>query len=307
VRIDRRMFFGLAATVPFARALGQTSAAPLIRDRIGVCFQPDTTGPLQQIDKADAAMRYMGLQSIRIRAPKVGADSWRRIYLPLGKKGYRFVFTHAFGRDPAEEVADLVQFAQAFPGQIIGYEGPNEPDLNPVTFNGMTDKRLGARTGDAPAAIALQQAMFRQLRERFTAKQVKMIAFNDWMQAQQRDCANFANTHIYPGAGKTLTDSAAAITRTARALGKGDIVITEFGYTDKPGRVFSDVTPKQAAKNIGKDIGFVMSRNDIARAFIYTIVDHYSQTDEFSNFGLFESDWTPKPSAAAIRGCTGGL
>ena len=293
-----------------AGALGDAdpgNAAPQLRDKMGVVFQVDTTGPLQRIEKAIEAMRYLGFDTLRIRAPRIGADSWNRIYVPLGTAGLRFHFVHAPGREPAEEVADLVSFAARFPGQIIGYEGPNEPDLDPVTFGGATDTRLGARTGNAPAALALQEAMYTQLRAHFTAQQIPMLAFNDWMHAEQSPFSDYANTHVYPNAGNTLSDHASGLDELLAAHGKGKLVVTEVGYTDVDGPVHSHVTPEQEALNVIEDMDTVMARADIVRAFFYSVVDYPNPTDEFSNFGLFESDWTPKPSAEAIHARTGGL
>lgn len=276
-----------------------------IRDKMGVCIQPDTTGPMQQIDKAIAAIRHLGLDTVRIRAPIVGSDSYNRIYKPLANAGLRFLFTHAPGKDPANEVAALATIDAIRRGCVIGYEGPNEPDLNPVTFNGVTDVR---RTNGVPypppqAAIALMQAQRNALRANLAFANTRVVAFNDWYQVEQRNFTSTSNSHIYPTTGKTLASYESYINALARNQGSGKIVVSELGYTNGTGSAFNEVSEAHQAANITTDIIYAMGRAEIERAYIYDLVDGPT-TSEGDRFGLFRHDWTPKPAADAIYNLT---
>ncbi len=271
-----------------------------IADKIGVCLPlADTTGPCRIPDKVAYAMDYLGLDMIRTRAPQQGADSWR-IYRAVAAYGYRFLFTHRANRDPMAEVADIAAFEQLFPGQVLAYEGPNEPDLNPVTFAGMTDRRRVGTTWVGPAALALMQAQRTALRRRSSLNHVQIVAFNDWMQTEQKPFTNLANSHIYPRDG-VLVDRIAGFDAQVARHGRGQGVITEWGYHNVIGssRTAPGISEADAARNLVADISTVLVRPTVKYAFIYNGVDGYG-TSEYDRFGLFRSDWTPKPAATAI-------
>ncbi len=271
-----------------------------IADKIGLCLPlADTTGPCRMPEKVAYAMDYLGLDMIRTRAPQQGADSWR-IYKAVAAYGYRFLFTHRLNRDPAIEAADIAAFNQLFPGQVLAYEGPNEPDLNPVSFAGMTDTRRVGTTWTGRAALALMQAQRTALRRASALDYVQIVAFNDWMQAEQRPFTNLANTHIYPRAG-VLVDYLDRFDLKIARHGRGQGVITEWGYHNVIGssRTAPGLSEADAARNLVADISAILVRPSLKYAFIYCGVDGYG-TGEYDRFGLFRADWKPKPAAIAI-------
>jgi len=271
-----------------------------VADKIGVCLPlADTTGPCRYTDKVDAAMRYLGLDMIRTRAPQMGADSWR-YYKAVAAYGYRFLFTHRPGRDPTLEVRDIAEFNRLFPGSVVAYEGPNEPDLNPVTYGGMTDTRRVGSTWTGKAALALMQAQRVALRNVPALNSVRIVAFNDWMQASQNPFTNLANSHIYPN-NQVLVDRLPGFEKLVAQHGRGQGVITEWGYHNKIGakQTSAGISEAQAARNYPADISAILVNPKILYAFIYCGVDGYG-TGEFDRFGLFRSDWTPKPAADAL-------
>jgi hypothetical protein len=296
----RKLFasFLLAWLVSATPTVAQTA-----RDKIGVALgSPDTTGPMGNQSKLLEALRYLGVTMVRVRAPILGTDSYRRIHTPLAIAGFKFVFTHAPDRDPVTEVAAMKALEAIMPGCVIGYEGPNEPDLNPVTFAGITDPRLGVRTGNGYAALALQRAQWSELRKVWPAKRVPMLAFNDWMHRQQSPMADLANSHIYPS-GTAIAPRMAGFGHLVTAIGKPQGVITEWGYHNLIGskRAAVGITLTQAATNYTADIPTLVNDPKVRWAFAFTLVDGYNKTSEQSNFGLFNSDWTPKPAAHAMR------
>jgi hypothetical protein len=271
-----------------------------IADKVGVCLSlADTTGPCRYPDKLDEAMQYLGLDMIRTRAPQAGADSWR-IYKAVAGYGYRFLFTHRAGRDPIAEVRDIQELNHLYPGCVIAYEGPNEPDLNPVTFAGVTDKRRVGSSWTGKAALALMQAQRNALRQVSALNKVQVVAFNDWMQAEQGSSTNLANSHIYPN-NKVLVDYLPDFESKVALHGRGQGVITEWGYHNAVGehQTSAGISEAQAAKNYPADVSAILVNKKIKYAFIYCGVDGYG-TGEFNRFGLFRSDWTPKPAAKAL-------
>lgn len=271
-----------------------------IADKIGLCLPlADTTGPCRYPDKIDMAMRFLGLDMIRTRAPQVGADSWR-IYKAVAAYGYRFLFTHRPSRDPTIEVADIAELHRLYPGCVIGYEGPNEPDLNPVTFGGMTDKRRVGSAWTGSAALALMKSQGSELRRRGELNAVRLVAFNDWMQAEQGPYTNLANSHIYPN-NQVLVDRLPSFEKLVDRHRKGQGVISEWGYHNQVGskQAAAGISEEQAARNYPADITMILAAKRVRWAFIYSGIDGYG-TGEFNRFGLFRSDWTPKPAANAI-------
>lgn len=268
------------------------------RDKIGVCILRDTTGNLVNTAKVDAAMKYMGLSMFRIRAPLYGADSWKRIYLPLAKLGYRFLFTYDPDQTVAAQVAAAKKLWDLYPGCIIGFEGPNEPDLNPIS----PDARLGVRSGKGTGALAVMKDLLAKQRTNWTPAQTIAVAFNDCMQKEQYPFAGYANSHIYPN-GTNILPRLPAFRALVKGMGRPQGVITEWGYHNLIGskQAVPGIIEAQAAANLAADIPALVADPLVKMAFIEMLCDGPSAAKELDHFGLVRWDWSYKPAADAVR------
>jgi hypothetical protein len=268
------------------------------RDKIGVCILRDTTGNLVNTAKVDAAMKYMGLSMFRIRAPQYGASSWTQIYVRLARLGYRFLFTYDPDQTVAAQVAAAKKLWDLYPGCVIGFEGPNEPDLNPIA----PDARLGVRSGKGTGALAVMKDLLSEQRKIWTPAQTIAVAFNDCMQKEQYPFAGYANSHIYPN-GTNILPRLPAYRAQVKSMGRPGGVITEWGYHNLIGshQAAAGISEEQAAANFAADIPALAADPTVHLAFIEMLCDGPSATKELDHFGLVRSDWSYKPAADAVR------
>jgi hypothetical protein len=133
------------------------------------------------------------------------------------------------------------------------------------------------------------------------------------------DRLDAGTSHCYPGGqtpslgnyGRTLVD---CLTDTRVNSGTKPIYATETGYHDAvncSGSGCSHPPASQRAIAIYLPrLFFEYARAGVARTFLYELVDEFpdaSRSNAERNFGLFENDWSYKPSATALRNLIGLL
>lgn len=296
----RRRIMGAMAAMPFASAAAR--AAPSRVDRLMVQGRPQDTGSLYKVRNILPALDKLGgVRKMRCREPFSGTPGWAT-YVGLGQEGVRFCFTLT-ARDIATSLRDLKAFLAMAPDSIWAIELPNEPDLNPVTYNGVTDPRLGFRTGNAPALMAFTKDFRAAIGIDPALGSIPLIASNDFMQAEQGPFTTCGNSHIYPKPGVSAADKLAQF-QTKLAAGKhAKGVITEWGRTtggDDGNVTAPPVTLKQQATLLASDMDAALSLASVQTVSIYELFA-WGGSSEMNNFGLFNSDPTPRPAVAAIR------
>ncbi|PNU04775.1 calcium-binding protein [Novosphingobium guangzhouense] len=298
--LTRRAVIGGLAAAPLLSpaALAQGGAI----SRFMVQGRPQDTGsPYKLANILPALNRLGGVRRMRCREPYRGTPGWAT-YVGLARAGVKFCFTLSVRAIPTT-IGDLKAFLAAAPGSIWAIEYPNEPDLNPVTYKGITDKRLGFRTGNAPALMAFIRDFHKAIKADRALSALPLIASNDFMQAQQGPYCDMGNSHIYPApASDTAARLAGFRTRIAQG-GHRQGVITEWGRTTGGGAsnvTSPPVTLDQQARLLASDV-----RAALARPFVHTIniyeLFSWQGRGEMTNFGLFNNDFTPRPAVAAIR------
>lgn len=249
----------------------------------------------------NALDRLGGVRKMRCREPYSGTAGWRT-YVGLAQQGVSFSFTLSL-RDISRTVSDLKAFLAACPGSIWAIEGPNEPDLNPVTYNGVIDRRLGFRTGNAPAFMAYMRNVTAALGVDPVLRTIPIIASNDYMQAEQALFSTLGNSHIYPAPTANIPYRLAAF-RNLVAQGKhSQGVITEWGRTTGGGlkNVTSQpVTLEQQADLLSSDIAEALAQSYVHTISIYELFS-WGGDSEMNNFGIFNPDGSERPAAAAIK------
>ncbi len=238
---------------------------------------------------------------MRCREPYANTVGWNT-YVGLARAGVRFCFTLSV-REPERSLADLRSFLHVAPGAIWAIEYPNEPDLNPVMFNGVRDARLGYRSGNAPSFMLYIQTMHRLLAADPQLRAIPIIASNDYMQREQGRLSTFGNAHIYPRESGDVASLLADFRQKVAAGGHRQGVITEWGRTTGGGwRNFttSPVTVGRQAELIASDLGRIFADPTVAAVNLYELFS-WPGPGEMENFGLFDADLKPRPVVARIR------
>lgn len=297
--MTRRAFVAASIVAPLAT---QSRAAPANLNRFMVQGRPQDTGSLYKVRNIMPALDLLGgVRRMRCRAPFSNTPGWVT-YQGLAREGVRFCFTLPV-KDPTVLVADLITFERDYPGAIAAIEFPNEPDLNPVTYAGMTDKRLGARKGDAPALMAFCRDVTELLSSTEELKDIPRIAFNDWMQPEQRSLVRYFNSHIYPKPTSSKDAWLISWKRRLQEAGYTEGVITEWGRTTGGGEknfVAPPVSLDQQAELLQSDLVSIFSEPSVSFVSLYELLA-WPGDGEQQNFGLFNADLTPRPVVSAIR------
>jgi hypothetical protein len=242
-----------------------------------------------------------GVRLMRCREPYSKTLGWNT-YVGLAHAGVRFCFTLS-DREPERSLADLRAFVQAAPGSIWAIEYPNEPDLNPVRFNGVRDARLGFRRGMAPSFLAYVNAMHTLFLADPQLRGIPLIASNDYMQPEQARLSNLGNSHIYPREGSNVEMLLADFRSKVHAGAHRQGVITEWGRTTGGGAnnvTAPPVTLDRQAELIASDLKSIFAEPTVAAVSLYELFS-WPGPGEQNNFGLFAANLHPNPVVAVIR------
>lgn len=297
---SRRQIMVMAAAAPLLSATALAAGSRI--DRIMVQGRPQDTGSIYKVRNIMPALdRLGGVRKMRCREPFSGTPGWNT-YVGLAREGVKFSFTLA-GRDIARTIADLKAFLAVSPASIWAIEGPNEPDLNPVTYNGVTDRRLGYRSGDAPALMAFLADFVAAAAAEPMLRAIPIIASNDYMQAQQGPLTLYGNTHIYPRPATNVADRIAQFQDRNLLGGHTQGVITEWGRTTGGGA--GNVTSPPVSLDLQAQLLASDISTALATAYVHTFSIYelfcWPGDGEMNNFGLFNVDFSARPAVAAIR------
>ena len=271
----------------------------------------DSASRYGNIPRVKQMLDYLGVSVVRTGAVRYrGASSWTK-FEQLARYGdVWFIMTVRDRLSPRQVVEDLDIFAQRFPGKIIGLEGPNEIDHNPVTWTDprsgvtYTDSRADARTWPR-AAMGYQKELSDRVGNTRSLRDVPLVCFSDFQQEAQRQAgiALLYNQHPYPRRGSLLSDSLRL--EPAQRL---QTVITETGAPSRPDpRFYPNATTRSQEAFIADAVERVIDDRMIKYCAFYQLMDNYK--DRTGNntggmeyhFGLFDYDYRPKPAAVRLR------
>lgn len=302
--LSRRHLIGALATAPLLPSIAR-GATPSI-SRLMVQGRPqDTQSPYKLANILPALDKLGGVRKMRCREPYSGTAGWAT-YVGLARAGVRFCFTLSV-RDIRKSIADMKAFVATVPNSIFAIEFPNEPDLNPVTYNGVTDKRMGFRTGNAPALMAFIKDFHAAIKVDPVLRSIPLVASNDFMQAQQAPYTDLANSHIYPTPPSDVAARVAGFRQKVVESKATQGIITEWGRTtggSASNTTSPPVTIAQQATLLASDVKTAMAQSYVHTISIYELFC-WKGTTEITNFGLFNNDLTPRPAVAAIRSAVG--
>ncbi len=248
------------------------------------------------------AVQFLGLRRVRDILPNNDPGSLAP-YAALVAQGVRFNFIAAAGGNVptmAQVKANLTAFMTRYPGAVASIEGPNEPNIWPISYNG--------HNGTA-AAVAFQSDLYRMVKADplLVGLHVLNFAFggvgpDTYAQAgDQSRAADSGNVHAYPD-GAPQAEIANQIGLASPCTPGKPMAITEIGYSTHRGGAY---TPTDQARLEVKSIFDGVLRDHVSSIFLYETVDAHSGNSSYEdNFGQFTSSFAPKPAAMSLHNLT---
>jgi hypothetical protein len=259
------------------------------------------------VDKAKAALAYLGIHRLRDVSPSWYLTSFNAV----ADAGQCFdFFVRADAAASLEGVmATLATFNTRVPGAICAIEGLNEANLWPASAQGLT----GLAGAAAVQARLYQLAKADAALNRLPVYNLSLggAGPNDYAQLGDLSAhADLGNVHAYFYHGRPpVADMAFAINLAHTATpALVDNVMTETGYStaSKDSRAVDEPTQAKYILTLIAEA----ARLNMKSTYVYQLVDPFADatgTDLEMGFGLYRSDWTPKPAADAIHFLTGSL
>jgi len=203
-------------------------------------------------------------------------------------------------------IASLQKFATSHPGSISAIEGLNEANHQPFSYNG---------SSSLAAAAQFQSALYQAVNANAALGSIPVynlsLAYNDPQGYSQlgnmSGSVDYANAHAYVSTSLTTGSSIAATLSAVMAAAPGKpVVITETGYTTQANTQYLGVSETVQAKSILNTLVDAYKAG-VSATYLYELFDRDSSagnTNPEANFGLFNSDGTPKLAATAIHNLT---
>jgi Ca2+-binding RTX toxin-like protein len=284
-------------------------------DSIGVNTHVAYIGsPYSNVSVVENALNYLGVKYVRDLNPSsyVLSD-----YETLAADGIQFdlIISNTGTVDLPTDIAQLATFEAADPGSIVSIEGPNELNAayNDVTFNGQS-------ATDPAVADQIMQALNQDLQNTPSLASIQLLNASvsegvpDWDTYEsglgnESAYVDQANAHVYATQGaepgpKLLYE----LPHAQESVPQGGMTITETGYStaiyDTSG--WGGVDQITQAKEILNDLMDAF-KDGVTRTYIYDLLNDANDPTDSSigdNFGLFQTDGTPKLAATAIHDLT---
>lgn len=203
-------------------------------------------------------------------------------------------------------IVSLEKFVASHPGSISAIEGLNEANHQPFSYNG---------SSSLSAAAQFQSALYQAVNANAALGSIPVynlsLAYNDPQGYSQlgnmSGSVDYANAHAYVSTSLTPSSSIAATLSAVMTAAPGKpVVITETGYTTQTNTQYLGVNETVQAKSILNTLVDAYKAG-VSATYLYELFDRDSSaanTNPEANFGLFNSDGTPKLAATAIHNLT---
>ena len=251
-----------------------------------------------------SSLSYLRINKVR---DGLNTNAWSR-YDGMANAGIKFSYViNAQHENPSVFLGHMHAFSLEHPGSIEAIEGPNEINYWPVSF---------ADSKGHAAGTAMQRAIFSGARADPVLAGVRIYDLtlggaSPWEYlglGDHSDIVDYTNAHIYYGGGQPgfywskFFDEA-----KSTAPGK-PTVVTETGAADAHLSTYGvdAITQAKQILNSLVDAAYYGSR----ATYLYQLADPSSDpsnTDIQRHYGLFDSEFRPKPAAVAVRNFLGLL
>lgn len=307
----------LAATFSAGTARATTAVpADAFTDSVGVnvhVMYLDTT--YEDHARTLRALRWLGVRHVRdgVRWPLPSSTAWWR-----AEQRKRFLALHAAGLrltliagGPADEslgsLTDRLRVVRGLRG-VVAVEGPNEWDLSgdrdwarslPAMQRALYAAAKGdpvlRRRGVGVLGPSLgREGSYAELGDLSDAMDVGNI--HAYTGGRQPEAAEIPGTFVLAEGGLDLVRA---------TTGRRPLVVTETGYHDAFAQIGRQPpTAREPAAGYQLRTLLQNSALGIRRTFVYELLDQHADPaglNQEANFGLFDHEFQPKPSAAALR------
>jgi hypothetical protein len=320
-----------AATAAVVNGPASATRATDFLGSLGVC-----THIGQGIDAAEGvagALTYLGVNNIRDDANLTAVQNWITLHKLSGARVNLIA--------QSDSVTATIQIAEqlAAAGALMSVEGPNEPNNQPVTYNGQTSDHA---TDFLPVAYYARD-LYRRVRTDRALQGIPVFASSEAGGSEPNNVglqfltiphnagtlmpdgtayADFANTHTYPDRAPGWVDNLAWNVADPTLNGAWDGLHVEFGHTWYGG--FDGYPDNQLAKlpRVMTETGWATEGSGSItddqqgrlilclylanftrqwkNTFIYMLRDDPAQ----GYWGLVDTDYNPKPSGNYVRNLT---
>ena len=265
-----------------------------------------TSGPYSNITAVINAVRYIGVTHVR---DSMETNSWG-----VG----RLRQLSAIGVKWDVVLKQPPSYYQPWLDSIVNIldsvEGPNEVDYSPFSYGGLSGVQ---------GAALLQHLIYSQMKADPILANVPVLNFTVYDFTHSAAAGNlsgyadYGNLHLYPRPydipnappGTPQGQYPVSMSGTVDVPGK-PIVVTETGFStitaNSVNGAIWGVSENVQAKYLLNDL-LDNYRGGTARTYIYELLDEVvdpAQTNIEYHFGLFRSDYTPKPAALGIHNLT---
>jgi len=282
-----------AMMTPPAAALAMPAARTRdFLDSIGVNAHIEyTDSRYANLAQVSAALKYIGVDHVRDSAPWHG-NQGQAGYGLLAETGIKFeVF---FNRTLPIQIDELSTLVTRHQGAVDLVEGPNEVNNFHVSYLG--------QTGTA-GAQAYQAALYDAVKGRPELASIPALLFTDYPDHPGK--ADLGNLHSYPRRGAqpaaTLAHDLGDELKVAPGL---PVYCTEAGYTTLVEEPHGEGAPEPIVADLIANLLFDAFASGIKRTYIYELLDEFEDPqhkDMQKHFGLFHTDYSPKPSALFLH------
>jgi len=230
----------------------------------------------------------------------------------LASAGYKFDFLVSSALPQTGTVglqnyiASLEKFVTNHAGSISAIEGLNEANHQPFSYNG---------SSSLTAAAQFQSTLYQAVNANAVLGSIPVynlsLAYNDPQGYSQlgnmSGSVDYANAHAYVSTSLNPSSSIAATLSAVMTAAPGKpVVITETGYTTQANTQYLGVNETVQAKSILNTLVDAYKAG-VSATYLYELFDRdsaASNTNPEANFGLFNSDGTPKLAATGIHNLT---
>ncbi|MET4802853.1 RHS repeat protein [Bradyrhizobium sp. LB11.1] len=255
-------------------------------------------------------LKYLGVT--HLRDAMATSPAAQPVVAGLAAAGYKFDFIVSSALPSlgaaglASYIVSLDKFTASHPGSISAIEGLNEANHQPFSYNG---------SSSLSAAAQYQSALYQAVKGDAGLASIPVfnlsLAYNDPQGYSQlgdmSGSVDFVNAHAYVNTGTSPSSSLAATLSAVAAAAPGKpVVITETGYTTQANTQYLGVDETVQAKSILNTLVDAY-KDGVSATYLYEMFDRDSSagnTNPEANFGLFNSDGTPKLAATAIHNLT---
>ncbi|MDE5446977.1 RHS repeat protein [Bradyrhizobium sp. CSA207] len=255
-------------------------------------------------------LKYLGVT--RLRDAMGTSPAAQPVVEGLAAAGYKFDFlvSSALPQQGTASlqkyIVSLEKFMASHPGTISAIEGLNEANHQPFSYNG---------SSSLSAAAQFQSALYQAVKGDAALSSIPVfnlsLAYNDPQGYSQlgdmSGSVDFANAHAYVSTSLTTGSSLAATLSAVSTAAPGKpVVITETGYTTQANSQYLGVDETVQAKSILNTLVDAYKAG-VSATYLYEMFDRDSSASNINpeaNFGLFNSDGTPKLAATAIHNLT---